>query len=124
MNSKTAIRASTWDLKRRRGEELALEGGEEGLGHGVVVGVADTAHRRAHASLLAAESELDRGVLAPLVGVVDDVAGLALLHGELEGVDDQLRAQMGLHGPADDTSAPGIENHGQVEESRPRWGCT
>jgi len=37
--------------------ELALEAGEEALGHRVVVGVADGAHRRTHAHRIAAAAE-------------------------------------------------------------------
>ena len=44
-------------------EQLAFEAGEEALGHGVVVGVADAAHRRPHAHRLAAAAELKRRML-------------------------------------------------------------
>ena len=44
-------------------EQLAFEGGEETLAHGVVVGVADRAHRGAHAGITAAATEFDRGIL-------------------------------------------------------------
>jgi hypothetical protein len=44
-------------------DQLALERGEEALGHRVVVGVAHGAHRRPHAHLLAALAEGDAGVL-------------------------------------------------------------
>jgi hypothetical protein len=47
-------------------EELALEGGEEALAEGVVIGVAHGSHRRPDASLAAPLSEGERGVLAPL----------------------------------------------------------
>ena len=50
----SASRASVLVLQAAPVDQLALEGGEEALGHRVVVGVADRAHRRAHAHLLAA----------------------------------------------------------------------
>ncbi len=52
--------------KRLRVEQLALERGEEALAHRVVVAIGQRAHRRAHAGLLAAQTEGDRGVLAAL----------------------------------------------------------
>ena len=47
-------------------DELAFQAGEEALGHGVVVGIAHTAHRRANAHPLAALAEVHAGVLAAL----------------------------------------------------------
>ncbi len=44
-------------------QQLTLQGGEESLGHGVVVGVADRAHRRHDAHLAAAFAERVAGVL-------------------------------------------------------------
>jgi hypothetical protein len=44
-------------------EELAFEGAKEALAHRVVVGVADGAHRRPDAGVLAAEAKGDRRVL-------------------------------------------------------------
>src|SRR6476619_7027588 len=40
-------------------EKLAFEGGEEALAHGVVIGVADRAHRGTHACLTAELAELE-----------------------------------------------------------------
>ena len=39
-------------------EQLAFEGGEEALAHGVVVTIADRAHRRPDAHFLAPEAEV------------------------------------------------------------------
>src|SRR2546425_1083676 len=57
-------------------EQLALEGREEALAQGVVVRVADAAHRRPDASLATPLAERDRRVLAALVGVMNDVLRL------------------------------------------------
>ena len=51
-------------------EEFAFKRGEEALAHGVVVGVPDRAHRWLHAGFSAAPAELERRVLAALVGVM------------------------------------------------------
>src|SRR5438552_16012829 len=45
-------------------EQLALERREEALAHGVVVGIAHTAHRRSDAGLATAPAEGERRVLA------------------------------------------------------------
>ena len=47
-------------------EQLAFEGGEEALGHGVVEAVPDRARRRDHAPSPAAFTEGEGGVLAAL----------------------------------------------------------
>ena len=47
-------------------EQLAFEGGEEALGHGVVEALPDRAHRRDHAPSPAALAEGEGGVLAAL----------------------------------------------------------
>src|SRR5947208_1937311 len=52
-------------------DELALERREEGLRHGVVVGVADRAHGADQPRLAHPPPVVQRGVLAALVGVVD-----------------------------------------------------
>src|SRR5262249_24559955 len=59
-------------------DELALETGEEALGHCVVVGVSDASHRGSHAHLAATLAERDAGVLATLVAVMDDVGRSSL----------------------------------------------
>src|SRR2546425_656877 len=102
------------------GEELALEGREEALAQGVVVGVADRAHRGPDPDLLAPEPEGTRRVLAALIRMVDDLGRPALVHGHRQRVEDELRAEVGGHGPADHTAAPGIEHDGEIQEAGPR----
>src|SRR3712207_2719175 len=53
------------------GDQLAFEGGEEGLDEGIVVAIADRAHRDADPGLTAAAAEGQTGVLAAVVRVVD-----------------------------------------------------
>src|SRR5947209_889563 len=52
-------------------EQLALERREEALAHGVVVGIAHTAHRRSDAGLATAPAEGERRVLAALIRVMN-----------------------------------------------------
>lgn len=65
-------------------DEFAFEGGEEALAHGVVVAISDRSHGGSDTSFKTAFSECDRGVLAPLVGVVDDIIGSPLFEGHVE----------------------------------------
>ena len=47
-------------------EQLAFEGCEETLAHGVVIRIADRAHRGPYACIVTAAAELDRGILITL----------------------------------------------------------
>ena len=73
-------------------EQLALKRREEALAERVVVGIAHRAHRGPDAGLATAEPEGDRRVLATLVRVMDDVGGLTLLDGHVQGGQDELGA--------------------------------
>ena len=98
-------------------QQLAFERGEETLAHGVVVGVADRPHRRAHAGLFAPMAERQRGILAALVAVMDHLArGPALSDRRLQGVEHESSPQMIGHRPADDAPAPGVQHHRQIQE--------
>src|SRR5260370_10200438 len=55
-------------------QQLALERGEEALGHGVVVPVPDRAHRAADPHRLTALPEQERGVLPAMVRGLDDAS--------------------------------------------------
>jgi len=101
-------------------EQLAFETREEALGHGVVVGVSDRAHRRTHAHLPAAVAEGDAGVLAALIAVMDDLVGLALLDGHVQRAEHQISRHALADGPADDAAAPDVQHHRQIQEARPR----
>src|SRR5262245_13707397 len=59
-------------------EQLTLERGKEALAEGVVVGVAHRAHRQTDAEGQAALPVGDSGVLAAVIGLVDDAVGPAL----------------------------------------------
>ena len=97
--------------------QLAFQGGEEALGHGVVVAVPDRAHRRRHAPLPAALAEGQRGGLAALVGVVDDRSATSLSERHIQRVEDQLGAQGMSHRPAHHPAAEHVEHDGQGHES-------
>src|SRR6266487_3135731 len=75
-------------------EQLALERREEALTHGVVVGVAHTAHRRANAGLAAAPAEGERRVLATVIRMMNHAGRAALRDGHVERGQHKLGAEM------------------------------
>jgi hypothetical protein len=98
-------------------KELTLQGGEEALRHGIVVAVADRAHRAADACGLTALAEKERGLVAAVIRVVDEpVPWSPVPDGHLQRSDDELGAPMIRHGPPHDAPAERIEDESQVEE--------
>lgn len=89
MNWKTAMRASALVVELPALEQLALERDEEALPHRAVVRIADRAHGRPDARLLASEAEDNGRILRSLVAVMDHVDRLALRQRHVE------RAQVG-----------------------------
>ena len=96
-------------------QQFAFEGGKETFTQGIVKAITDRAHGRADASFAAAATKGKGGVLAAMIGMMDDILGTALLDGHLQGFQDQLRAQVSRHGPADDPAAPGVEQQAPMK---------
>src|ERR1700759_5740894 len=67
-------------------EQLGFEGGEEALGHGVVVGVTDRSHRWSNTGLATPLTKCHRRILTALVAVVDDVLGPPLANRQFHRV--------------------------------------
>src|SRR5258706_7685351 len=104
--------------ERLTSEEFALQGGEETLGHGVVIAVADRPHGAADADRVAALPEEQRGVLAAMVGVVNDPRTRPPVpDGHLQRGHDQFGAQVISHGPAYDPATERVQDHGQIQEA-------
>src|SRR5438132_5178529 len=101
-------------------EQLALERREEALAHGVVVGIAHTAHRRPDAGLASAPAEGERRVLVALIRVMNHLGRSALRDGHVERGQDELGAEVGFHCPADDPATPRVEHDGEIQEAGPR----
>jgi len=78
-------------------EQLALQCREEALAQSVVEAIGGRPHRGADTGFLAPFPEDDRGVLASLVGMMDDREGTAAPQGHVQGVEHQLCAQMRFH---------------------------
>ena len=66
------------------GDEFALQAGREAFGHGVVIGVAASAHGETHAHLSTSAAEGDAGVLAALVGVRNHRLGPTGVQGHVQ----------------------------------------
>ena len=98
-------------------KQLTFERSEEALAHRVVVSVADGPHRWPHTGLAAPGAEGERGVLAPLVGMIDDVPRPPLTDRHVERVEHQLGAKVVRYRPADDLPAPGVQHHGEKQEA-------
>jgi len=94
-------------------KQFASGGGEKGLAPGIVVAITDRAHGRADPGFPTAVTEGDGGILAALIEVMDDVLGTALRDGHLQGAQDEFRSHIGVHGPADNTAAPGVDHDGK-----------
>ena len=108
---------------RMRGEgrainELAFKGREEALTHRVNVAITHRTHGGSDNDLLAASPEGDRGALGALIGMTNDIAGLALVQSHVQRIQYQLGAQVIGHRPAGDAPCAGIEDHGQKQKPR------
>lgn len=101
--------------------EFVFEGGEEALHHSVVPATA--LGRHAAADLSAFQQLPVRGcpVLAPLIGVDQELIGfdLAVSQSPVEGLQHQRRLHGGAHGPADDAAAVQVDPDRQI----PPTGC-
>ena len=60
-------------------EQFAFEGCEEAFTQGIVKAITDRAHGRADASFAAAATKGKGGVLATMIGMMDDILGMTLL---------------------------------------------
>ena len=102
------------------GEELALQGGEEAFGHGIVVAIANGTHGAADADRLAAFAEEQRRVLSAMVGVVNHAAlWSAVPDRHLQGANPQFRSEVIRHGPPHHAAAEHVEDHREVEKAFP-----
>ena len=97
-------------------EQLELEGAEEALGHGVVKAVPDASHGAKQARTAEAPPEGPRRVGRPVITVGDRVASrwTTSPDGHLEGVNDELGADVIGDGPAHHPATEGVEHDGQV----------
>src|SRR5215213_856420 len=101
-------------------DQLPLQGRDEALGHRVVIGISYRSHRRQKTRLLEPTAELNRGVLATAVGMVDQPRRWpASVDSHVQSVENQLRLETVCHGPADDLAGVGIQHEREVEPALP-----
>src|SRR5678815_4224107 len=74
-------------------QHFALERGEEALGHGVVVRIADRTDRGHDAHFLAALAERVTRILTAPVAMVNDTVGPALRERHIERIEHELGPQ-------------------------------
>ena len=99
------------------GQELALQGGKEAFHHRVIETVADRPHRRIDPRCRTPLTEEYRGVLATMIGVMNQPRlRPPLSHRHLQRRQDEVGAQMVLHRPADHPPAEHVKNHRQEEK--------
>ena len=99
--------------------EFTLQAGKETLRHGIVVCIADRSHGRLHTHLAAPIAEGHAGVLAPLVAVMNDLFGAALLQSHIQCSQHQVSVHLLTDRPADHAAAPCVEDHGQIDKPCP-----
>jgi hypothetical protein len=101
-------------------DELRLEGRDPGLGERVVVGVSPRADRGREPELVQAVGVGEARVRRPSIAVRDQLRiwpAQPVRH--LEGVEDELAAQVGGELPADDRTAVAVEDEGELAEALP-----
>jgi len=99
-------------------QHFAFQCREKAFSHGIVIGIANRAHRWHHAHLLAAFAESIAGVLTTLVGMMDDRLQPSLCQCHIERTEHEFRTQMRRHRPAYNAARPDIEHHRQIPERR------
>src|ERR1700733_13735867 len=114
INSKIAMRASIWVLKRHRSSSSHSRVAKK-LSHMALSKQSPTEPT----GLAATFAEGERGVLAALVGVMNHLGRTALPQCHVERLEHQLGAQIGLHRPAHDAPTEHIEHYCEIEKPRP-----
>lgn len=60
-----------------------------------------------------------RRILRALVAVMNDIVGSALVQRHVQGIEHEVGFQVRLHGPADHSVTPRIDDDRQVQEAAP-----
>ena len=103
-------------------KKLHLEPAPERLDHGVVIAIADSAHRGQEAGVDRALREGPRGELRALVAVDHGLAvtHVSLLDGHSERVRHERGGRMTVNGPSDDPSTECVQHYSAVQPALPR----
>ncbi len=109
-------RASLRPGDKRLGSTFRLERGEEAFHHGVVVAIPDSAHALLTAIGSQALAIERTGVLAALIGVVQQaLRGSAAKHSHLQSVLDQRCVHAIGHGPAHNVAGIQVQHRRQIQ---------
>src|ERR687893_277419 len=101
-------------------DQLPLERGNEALGHRVVVGIGHRSHRGQKTLFPEPAPELQGGVLAAPIGVVNQPSRWpASVDGHVHGIEDQFRPKVVRHGPSYDSAGVSVEHEREVEPAFP-----
>ena len=103
-------------------DDLGLGEPVDRLGQRVVEAVADTADRGLAACLCETFGVADRQVLGPAVAVVDQphaLAGVAIMHRLLQGIEHESGMRRSADPPADDLAGIGVDDESHIDKRLP-----
>src|SRR5215211_1966444 len=101
-------------------DQLPLQGRDEALGHRVVVGIRYRSHRGQESGFFESATELNRGVLATSIRVMDQSGRWpASIDSHVHSVEYQLCSEIVCHGPADYSPGVGVQDEREVEPALP-----
>jgi len=101
------------------GNEFTFQAGEETLSHRVVIGIAHGTHGGAYPQLPTPAEKGYAGVLAALVGVMNDRPRLARMQCHVQRHDHQIRCHLHPKGPTHYLAAEHVSDHRQLQEALP-----
>lgn len=101
-------------------DPLLLQAAKKGFGDGVIPAIAPSAHAGLQMMRSAEAPPRIAAKLRTLIGVNQDMLGLASAHGHEECVQHEILSQSGLGGPANNTAGVEIHHDGQIEPAFPR----
>src|SRR6266511_1973078 len=103
-------------------DDLGFVKAVDGFGEGIVVTVADAAHRRLDTRFRQALGVFDRDVLAAPVAVMHEPAAMhrpPVMESLLQRVEHEAGVRCPRDTPADDATGVGVDDKGDVDEARP-----
>src|SRR6185436_19848292 len=77
-------------------------------------------HRWPHVGLAISLPESQRCILSALIGMMNYSLRSPLRDGHFKSIKHEFRAQISRHRPTNHSPAEDIENHRQIQKSRPR----
>jgi hypothetical protein len=108
------------DAKPLSINQLAFEDGKETFTHRIIVAITNRPHRWPHVGLATSLPESQRCILSALIGMMNYSLRSPLRDGHFKSIKHEFRTQISRHRPTDHSPAEDIENHRQIQKSRPR----